>query len=403
MSDALTTTYKRLLLQTKLDTFRYIYDSFKIKNRLTGLIGARGTGKTTLLLQFIKQKMKDFDRCIYASLDNMYFTGTSLISFVKDMHEVRGVTHFFFDEVHKYPLWNQELKNLYDSFPELFFVYSGSSSIDLVKGSYDLSRRSVLFKLKGLSFREYLNFIGVASIAPVSFEDILFKTSEVEQRIGAIPKIRGHFKDYLNHGYYPFFNEDLDTYSQKLLRIIDKTVFEDIAQFYALRTEHLVYFKRMLAYIGTIPPGELNINSISKHIGLDNKTVKTYVSIMESTGLITLVGRDRAQSALLKATEKIYLDNPNLYSVIASETGFASNVGSIREVFFITMLKNSGKNVFYSSVGDFSCDGYFFEIGGKNKTRTQIKDVPETGFLVKDDIVFGSRNEIPLYLFGFLY
>jgi predicted AAA+ superfamily ATPase len=403
MIDSIISTYKRLLLHTEYITYRYLYDTFSIKTRLTGLIGPRGTGKTTLLLQYIKNKISDVDQCIYVSMDNIYFANNRLVDFVNELHEVHGIKYFFLDEIHKYPNWDQELKNIYDSYPDIYIVFSGSSSIDLIHGSYDLSRRGVIYRIKGLSFREYLWFCGVVKEKPISFKEICGNRNEIEQTIGAIPKIRGHFKEYLQHGYYPFFNEDIESYNQKLFRIVEKTIYEDIANYYKLKTENLVYFKKILAYIGTIPPGELNRNSIAKNIGLDNKTIQTYLSIMEDTGLVTLISNEKSQSTILKSTEKIYLENPNLYQSIMNETGFNISIGSVREIFFINMIRNSGKKVFYSNIGDFVSEGYFFEIGGRNKKTAQIKEVIEKAYLVKDDIVFGSKYEIPLYLFGFLY
>lgn len=164
-----------------------------------------------------------------------------------------------------------------------------------------------------------------------------------------------------------------------------------------------MYFKKILAYIGTIPPGELNRNNIAKNIGLDNKTIQSYLSIMEDTGLVTLISSEKSQSTILKSTEKIYLENPNLYQSIMNETGFETSIGSVREIFFINMIRNSGNKIFYSTIGDFVSEGYFFEIGGRNKKSAQIQQVIEKAYLVKDDIVFGSKHEIPLYLFGFLY
>jgi len=249
-------------------------------------------------------------------------------------------------------------KNLYDSYTDIYINFSGSSSIDLIHGSYDLSRRAVLHRLDGLSFREYLYFCGIADMARISFTELLENKNEIEQYVSVIPKIRGHFKDYLQHGYYPFFNEDIETYNQKLFRIVEKTIYEDIANHYKLKTENLVYFNRILAYIGPIPPGELNRNNIAKNIGLYTKTIQVYLSIMEDTGLVTLISSEKTQSTILKITEKIFLNNTNLYQSIMNETGFETSIGSVREIFFINMIRNSGKKIFYSTKGDFLTEGF---------------------------------------------
>lgn len=336
-------------------------------------------------------------------MDNIFFARQSLLYFVNELYEVHGVRYFFFDEVHKYPNWDQELKNIYDSYPDVKVVFSGSSSIDLVKGTYDLSRRGVTYRISGLSFREYLHFRGVIKKDPIAYESLLSEKNRHEREIGSIDMIRGYFKQYLSDGYYPFFMEDEKTYQQKLFQIVEKTIFEDISNYYRLKTENLVYFKRILSYIATIPPGELNRNSIARNIQLDYKTVQTYLHILEETGLITLISSNRAGSAVLKAREKVYLENSNLYAAITKQTGYEANEGSIRETFFLSMLRNTGKTVLYSSTGDFEVDGTVFEIGGRNKDIKQIESDLDHSFLVKDDILYGTRYEIPLFLFGFLY
>lgn len=403
MIDGFISTYKRLLQNTNYKHHRYIYKEFNTDNRLTGLIGPRGTGKTTLLLQYINEKIENKDDCIYVSLDHIYFSKNNLLEFINELYDDYGVRYFFFDEIHKYPNWNQELKNAYDSYPDIKIVFSGSSSIDLIKGTYDLSRRGVLYRIGGLSFREYLLFNNILDAKVVTLGQILDERGKIEEEISNVKRIKGYFKDYLGTGYYPFYLEDKNTYNQKILRIIEKTIFEDISNFYNLKTENLSNFKRILSYLATIPPGELNINSISKNIGLDNKTIQNYLNILKETGMIELLGENRAGSNLLKQTEKIYLDNQDLYNAIIEEIGYESKIGTIREIFFIKMIKNSGHKIYYNKTGDFEVERTIYEIGGKNKNLKQIKEKLGNAYLVKDDILVGSRYEIPLYLFGFLY
>ena len=396
-------TYKRLIQCTKYKHHRYIYNEFNTNNRLTGLIGPRGTGKTTLLLQYIKEKIENKDECIYASIDNIYFSKNFLIDFVNELYEDYGIRYFIFDEIHKYPNWNQELKNIYDSYPDIKMVFSGSSSIDLIKGTYDLSRRGVLYRIGGMSFREYLLFNDIADIGKITFDQLINDRSSFEEKVSGIKKIKGYFKDYIGKGYYPFFLEDENTYHQKILRLIEKSVYEDISNFYKLKTENLACFKKIISYLATIPPGELNRNSISKNIGLDNKTIQNYLNILNETGLIELLSENKSGGNLLRHTEKMFLDNPDLYNAIIDEIGFKSKIGTIREIFFIKMIKNSGNKIFYSKTGDFEVNSNIFEIGGKNKDWKQLKGLTENAYLVKDDILYGNKNEIPLYLFGFLY
>lgn len=403
MIDRLITIYRRLLDTTQCTRHRYLYDSFNLGNRLTGLIGPRGTGKTTMMLQYIRDQIADKDECIYVSADNMYFSGNPLLDFVHTLYDDYGVRYFFIDEIHKYPNWNQELKNIYDSFPDVFTVFSGSSSMDLVKGAYDLSRRGIIFHMHGMSFREYLRFKGIVDIPPVSLEKILEQRESVENNVAGIKKIKGYFKNYLGMGYYPFVLEGESGYNQKVLRMIEKTVFEDISNFYKLKTENLPNFKKIMAYVSTIPPGDLNRNNIAKHIGLDNKTVANYLSILKESGLIELVREKGSGSHLLKTTEKIFLDNPDLYHAVSNEVGFSPKTGTLREIFFLKMMRNAGHIPCYSKTGNFEVNNIIFEIGGKNKGRKQLKQVRGRSFVVKDDILYGTKQQIPLYLFGFMY
>lgn len=396
-------TYRRLLKNLHYTGHRYIFDDFNINNRLTGLIGPRGTGKTTLLLQYIKEKLANTRTAIYVSVDNIYFTQNNLVDFVDELYEVEGIKYFFFDEIHKYKNWNQELKNIHDSYPDVKIIFSGSSSLDLIKGTYDLSRRGILYKLEGLSFREYLKFKGIADIDPVNTADLVSGNTNLESALENIDRVRGHFKDYLLKGYYPYLFEDPAAYYQKVANTIDKTIYEDISSYYSLKTENLIYLKKIIAYTATIPPGELNRNSIAKNIGLDNKTVQKYLTILNETGIITLLRENNPGSNLLKSTEKIYLNNPDIYHAVADDMGYAPKTGTIREIFFINMLLNSGNKIFYSKIGDFEVNHMYFEVGGKNKSKTQIKNNLENSFLVKDDIIYREKNVIPLIFFGFLY
>ncbi|MDA3797666.1 MAG: AAA family ATPase [Kiritimatiellae bacterium] len=396
-------TYKRLLTHTTYEKQRYIFDSFTIENRLTGLIGPRGTGKTTLLLQYIKKKVKNIDEAIYVSIDNIYFAQSTIVDFVNELYDDYGIRIFFFDEIHKYSNWNQELKNIYDSYPDIKIVFSGSSSIDLVKGTYDLSRRGVIYRIGGMSFREYLIFNNISDLPTVTFDEIIKNRSQLEHKFSSIKGIKGHFKKYLGQGYYPFILEGEATYSQKIQRIIEKTVYEDISNYYNLKTENLLSFKKIISYMVTIPPSKLNKNNISKNIGLDNKTVEHYLTILHETGLIELISQNRTGNAMLRNIDKIYLDNPDIYKSVSEEIGFNYQLGTIREIFFIKMIKNANLRIHFSKTGDFEVNNYLFEIGGKNKSKKQIAKNLDKAFLVKDDILYGSKHEIPLYLFGLLY
>lgn len=395
-------TFKRLLAEVQVESHRYLYDQFHINSRLTGIVGPRGVGKTTLMLQFIKEKLPSNAKAMYVSADNIYFSDHTLLGFVDDLYQLEGIDHFFIDEVHKYPNWNQELKNIYDSFPSVKVIFSGSSSIDLVKGSYDLSRRGKIFKMHGLSFREYLGFVTQKKYPIISYENIIKNPDDICNSLAQVTQIKGHFKDFLLTGYYPFLFEDADDFYEKLISIIDKSIYEDIAKFYNLKTPNLIYFKRILNFLASIPPGEININNLAKNLQIDHKTTEHYLIILSEAGLVRFVTAPDGGNRGLQKPLKIFINNTTLLSALNHYLGEVLSIGTVRELFFLQSLMNAEYDVFYSTIGDYTVGEDFFEIGGKNKKQQQLKQA-KRGYLVKDDILYPGHMEIPLYLFGFLY
>lgn len=398
-----TETFHRLIESLDLSQTRYLYPSFNLRNRLTGLIGPRGVGKTTLLLQYIKNELLKEAKAFYFSADLVYFQQTTLLKFVSDLHLIEGYKIIFIDEIHKYQGWNQELKNIYDSFPSLKIVFSGSSMLDLIEGSHDLSRRAKLYRLHGLSFREYLNFALDLHLQPIPFEEILKDPNSCLNQLKGVDRILPCFEDYLKMGYYPFVFEDPHSYYEKISRVIDKTVFEDIANYYNLKTPNLQYFKKLLSYLASIPPGDLNMNNLAKNLGIDHKTVEHYITILAAVGLIREMRPFEGGSPGLRKPSKILLNNTNLIHTMQQYLGQQQFKGMERELFFVQALQNADVEIFYSKQADYRTRRAIFEIGGKNKTRDQIKTLKEPCYLVKDDILHSIKQEIPLFLFGFLY
>lgn len=403
MLESLKNTFRRLVAAQQTQTFRYLYDVFSLEDRLTGLIGPRGVGKTTLLIQVIKKQFPELKGVFYFSADHIYFNTNSLYQFVEGLYDNEDIHTFFIDEIHKYPNWDQEIKNLYDSFPKISIVFSGSSSLDLVKGSYDLSRRARLYTLQGMSFREYLNFKTDSRYQPIDFKQLLENPLDYNHYLQAISKIKVHFKEYLYKGYYPFFVEGESTYYEKILRLVEKTIYEDIAGFYKLKTQNLIYFKKILNYFSTIEPGSFNHHKLAKNLGVDDKTVAHYMNILESTGLIRSAYAYPKGKALLKSPEKIFLNNTTLVGATNAALGENQPIGTIRELFFLQTIQNIDMPIFCAEQGDYRTKDYGFEIGGKNKTTKQIKNAALKTYLVKDDIFSATKREIPLYLFGFIY
>lgn len=400
--DKLIETHQRLLAELKPSYGRRFYETFSMDSRMTGIIGPRGVGKTTFLLHYLRTTYKGSDKALYVSADNLFFTENTLLKLADDFVKLYDGKMLCIDEVHKYKNWNQELKNIYDSYPGLNILFSGSSSIDLIKGKYDLSRRVVLRKMNGFSFREYLEIRTGKKLPIISFRQLLKPDVKV-RKLGNIEKLLGHFKAYLKCGYYPTFTlgESYETFREKLINVIDKTVFEDISSFYSLKTDNLDILKKILYFFATSTPGSINVNKLAKNLQKDNVTIAGYLQMLRDTGLLRFLLSSGYGHAVLRHAEKIYLDNTNLLYSINETIGKKTITGVLRELFVIQALENANLKVLYSPKGDVICNDIVFEIGGKSKGESQISEM-ENGYVIKDDILFPSKSAIPLYLFGFL-
>ena len=406
MYDFLDQAYHRLIKKTDLKSKRYLFSEFK-PARLTGLIGARGVGKTTLLLQYIKEYLYKDNKAFYFSADSIYLLNQmTLLELINELYLSEGYRIFFIDEIHKYQNWNQELKNLYDAFPDIQIVFSGSSMLDIIKGSYDLSRRAKIYHLPGLSFREYLYLLPQNNrdhdVDIIPFDSLLNKQNN-KHHIASIPKIKGHFKNYLQKGYYPFVFEDDDFYFERIRQVIEKTIYEDIANFYHLKTENLVNFKKILAFLASIPPGEIKTNNISKNLNIAHQTVEHYLSILDSVKLTRMVYPNEGGNQHLRKPQKIFLNNTNLLYALNQPMGQPVNIGYLRELYFVQTLKDAGIDIYYSKQADYCTDESVFEIGGKNKSRQQLSGSTLQKIVIKDDTLTPSQGMIPLIYLGFLY
>lgn len=404
MIGTLRETYRRLIAETTVRSHRFLFDTFDVKERLVGLAGPRGVGKTTLMLQYIRDKVTNPEDAFYASADHIFFNKVSLLEFVREVYTTEGTSLFFFDEVHKHPGWEQELKNIYDSFPSVHVVFSGSSSLALTKGGYDLSRRAALYRLPGLSFREYLNFVTGERHVAWSLDDILHDPGGISAKLAQVPKLAGHFRRYLETGYYPYVLEGGGHFHEKVRAVVEKTVYEDVATHYRLKTENLHYFKKILAYLGTIPPGDTNVHKLGSSLGVDDKTATNYLQILQETGLIRALESGGRGHALIRKSRKTYLDNTTLHQAICQGLGQPVDRGTVRELFFLQSTQNAGYPVFYSEQGgDFRVGESVFEVGGRSKRGSQLSKATRSEYIVKDDILVGSNRVIPIHLLGFLY
>lgn len=379
------------LLQSTTTVFkRYLYDNVSWENRMIGIIGARGVGKTTMILQHIKEKL-DSKKALYVSADDMYFGENRLIDLAENFYKNAG-EYLFIDEIHKYTHWSRELKNIYDSFPTLKVVFTGSSVLDILKGSADLSRRAIIYKLQGLSFREYLKLFHNYESDIYTLKQIINNEVKLENIQHPLPL----FNDYLRRGYYPFGIEN--EMSLRLGQIIVQTLESDIPQYANLNVGTSRKLKRLLSIIAESVPFKPNFSKISEMISVSRNSLDDYFSYMEKAGLIGQLRNETGGIRGLGKVDKVYLDNTN---IIFNLVGEKSNVGNLRESFFFNQMRVKNE-VISSKKADFVIKHYTFEVGGKNKQQNQIEKDGKS-FVVKDDIEYGYRNVIPLWAFGLNY
>jgi len=383
-------TYETLLQNTTTGFKRYLYNEIKWDNRMIGIIGARGVGKTTMILQYIKENL-DHKKALYVSADDMYFSENRLVDLADEFYKSAG-EYLFIDEIHKYANWSRELKNIYDSFPSLQIVFTGSSVLDILKGSADLSRRAIVYKLYGLSFREFLQLFHNYQTEVYSLKQIINNEVKLKDIIHPLPL----FDDYLKRGYYPFgLENDMNI---RLGQIIVHTLETDIPQYANLNVGTSRKLKKLLSIIAESVPFKPNFSKISEMIGVSRNSLDDYFSYMDNAGLISRLRNETSGIRGLGKVDKIYLDNTNIIYNLAGEKSNASN---IRETFFLNQMRVRNE-VTSSKKADFSIDESTFEIGGKNKQQKQIEKVRKS-YVVKDNIEFGYQNVIPLWAFGFNY
>ncbi len=384
-------SFRTQLEHTSTEVVRFLHDQIAWDSRLVAILGARGVGKTTLLLQHIKLYDRE-DESLYVTADDFYFTKYRLFDMAYQVYNLGG-KKLYIDEIHKYKDWSREVKNIYDQIPGLQVIYTGSSILDLEKGGADLSRRKVEYRLPGLSFREYLNISQGWQLPSYSLEEILAGKVEFPYKEARPLKL---FNDYLSTGYYPFFQDT--EYLLRLRSVINQMVESDIPIFADMTVASAVKLKKLLYVLAQSVPFKPNYTKLARDLDISRNVLPDYMSYLEKAGLVNLL-REKAQGLkLLEKVEKIYLNNTNLAYALSEQV---PDIGSVRETVFLSWMRVVCF-VTSSAISDFEIDGRTFEIGGKNKTRQQIKQAAD-GYVVKDDIEYAFRNMIPLWMFGFIY
>ncbi len=375
---------------------RYFYYTIDFNDKMLGILGSRGVGKTTVIVQYLNSLELPKSKKLYFSADSIITSSLSLYE-IADEFSKSGGKVLAIDEIHKYKDFEKELKEIYD-FLDLKVIFSGLSALQLEHKKADLSRRAVLYRVKGLSFREFLELKLGVKFQSYTLDAILKDHIDIADEIISVVKPFEYFKEYLQYGYFPYYFENPQTYSIKLEETVNTVIESDLPIIFNIEPQNIQKLKQLVNLICSSKPYELNITNLSKKIGINRNTLYQYIYYLSMGNIFTALKGKAKGNSIFSKPQKLYLNNPNLsFSYCQS-----NEIGTLREQYFLNMLSQK-HTVLYPKMGDFLVDEkYTFEIGGKNKSFEQIKNI-DNSFVVSDDIEIGFKNKIPLWLFGFLY
>ncbi len=397
MLEAIYANYAQLMASGLPSWQRYLLPKLNNNEKMIGIIGARGVGKTTLLLQFIQQRPHYLKEALYLSLDSLLASDIDVLALAMQF-EREGGKLLVLDEVHHYPNFERTLKTMYDSL-RLQVIFSGSSALHLEQSKADLSRRALMYHMVGLSFREYLNLTQHTQFQPYSLEAICHDHQLITHDICQQIRPLAFFKDYLTHGYYPYFLQSTASYSIKLSQTLALAIDVDLPKLFAIEQDKLASLKKMMVMLCQAKPQELNISKMAAAIGVSRNSVYSYLNYLEQAELIRGVWSEGKNTAMMAKPEKLYLANTNSFYALCRQ----ADIGTIRETFFVSQLSEQHE-LRYPNKADFLVDDtWLFEVGGASKTGRQISQVQQIAYLAIDDIEHGRGHRIPLWLFGFLY
>ena len=389
--------YHRKIAKINLDFKRYLYSQINWNARMIGIKGARGVGKTTMLLQHILDNYKNLDKTLYVSLDDLWFATHQLMDLV-DWADRHGITRLYLDEVHRYKEWSENLKNIYDNYPDMHIVYTSSSLLAVDNAKVDLSRRQTLYMLYGFSFREYLAFENIINVVPMPIDALLHDHVRYAMQITKKIKIAPLFESYLDHGYYPFFREAGEDFQMRLREVLSVVMDTDIPAVENVSFDTLQKIKKLLMIISEHVPFEPNMSELWRQLSTNNELGLRMLYALDKAQILSLLTTKAKSYKYLYKPNKILLNNTNLMHALCP----AVEKGNERETFFFSQMVVA-HDVKMSQKGDFLIDDqYLFEVGGKGKTFDQIKDLPQS-YLAVDDTEIGTSNRIPLWLFGLTY
>lgn len=393
------TTFYQQIKRVSTDFRRYLYDEIHWQNRLIAIVGSRGAGKTTLLLQHIKLNFPQLSgEVLYVSLDNLWFSTHTLL-YLADEFSKQGGKALYLDEVHNYAGWSREIKNIYDSYPDMKIVFTGSSMLEVYKGEIDLSRRAIRYTLYGLSFREFLQYEYNIEMDALSFEEILTNHTQLAITLSAKVKPLIAYNEYIRYGYFPYYKEDKEMYPIRLLGTLNTIIETDLPAVEHIDYYSVVKIKKLFAVLSLLVPFTPNISQLSNDIETTRVSLLNYLYYLEKAQAIMLLSKESSGMKQMAKPDKVYLGNTNYAYALG---GDQTNIGSVRESFFMNQVRVKNKVAFSSRVDFVVSDKYNMEIGGKNKTKQQLVGL-DNAFIVVDNIEIGYGNQLPLWLFGLTY
>lgn len=391
--------HKMYISQVSMDIVREAMKEVRWDKQLVAIKGSRGVGKTTLIRQYIRSRYGiNAGDALYCVMDSMYFTTHSLLNLAERFYQMGG-KHLFLDEIHKYPTWSKELKEIIDLYPSLKIVFSGSSLIQILNADADLSRRVLSYTMEGLSFREFLRFYKGIDMPTYQLQEILSNPDEICQKVNSVCRPQKMFEEYLRVGYYPFYDGDETDYYSRIENVIDFIIEQEMTQFCGVESAYTRKIKAMLLFLSDSIPYEVNIAKLASYIELNKNTVLSYLGSMKKAELLQLLYTDNKSVTKMQKPDKIYIHNPNMLYALAQ----TQRIGTIRECFVVNQLSVKHTVEYGKTVGDFKIDGKItIEVGGNDKSFDQIADVPDS-YIFADNMEFPVGKKLPLWIAGFTY
>jgi hypothetical protein len=391
--------HKTLIAQVSMDIVRETIDIIDWSKPLVAIRGSRGVGKTTLVRQYIKSHYGvNAGEALYCVMDSIYFSNHSLLELGERFHQMGG-KHLFLDEVHKYPNWSKEVKELNDLYPTLKITFTGSSLLQILNADADLSRRVLSYEMYGLSFREYLLFYHNIKLPAYSLKEILANADEICEKVNEVCRPQKLFEEYLRVGYYPFYDGNETQYYSRLENVVTFIIEQEMVQHCNIDVAYTRKLKAMLLFLAGNVPYEVSIAKLSAYLELNRNTVLSYLSAMHRAELIYLLYSDNKSVTKMQKPDKIYIHNPNLLCMLSEE----AKIGTLRECFVVNQLATKHEIEYGKEQGDFKVDGkWTFEVGGADKSFAQIADIPNS-YVLADAIELPIGKKLPLWLVGFIY